>query len=235
VSRITRGKISLKAEPVDIAAIAEGAVETVRPLMDARKQELTVSLPDTPIYVRGDAARLAQVVSNLLNNAAKFTGEGGHIWLQAESVDSDAVLCVRDTGIGIASDMLSSIFELFVQGDRSLDRTQGGLGIGLTLVRRLVQMHGGSLRGHSAGPNQGSEFVVRLPLLQEAAKPAPSTNGSRGPARSTSGQRILIVDDNVDSAETLAFVLRHSGHEFRTAHDGPRHSRPPRTTIRKWS
>src|SRR5205807_3574731 len=221
VSRITRGKIILQKEPVDLATVAARAVETSRPLIDSRNHELTIKLPEQPVWVRGDVTRLAQILANLLNNAAKFTAEGGRIWLTLEQMDHEAVFRVRDTGMGIPAEMLSSIFDLFIQAERSLDRSQGGLGIGLTLVRRLVEMHGGSVHASSAGPNQGSEFVVRLPILRDVETPALSTNGSPRLVQKTTPQRILIVDDNVDSAETLAMVLRQNGHDVRTTYDGP--------------
>jgi PAS domain S-box-containing protein len=218
VSRITRGKIQLRTEAVELAAVVAQALETGRPLIDARQQELTVSLPPEPLQLEADLTRLAQAVGNLLNNAAKYTEEGGRIWLTVERQHREAVLRVRDTGIGMAPEMLTRAFDLFVQADRSLDRSQGGLGIGLTLVRSLVQMHGGSVQAFSDGPGRGSELVVRLPLARQAlpAGPAPKARRGPGPCR-----RILVVDDNVDSAESLALFLGMAGHEVRTAHDGP--------------
>jgi signal transduction histidine kinase/DNA-binding response OmpR family regulator len=218
ISRITRGKIRLQTEPVDAVEVAARAVETCRPLLDARRHELTVSLPPEPLPVQADPVRLAQVLGNLLNNAAKYTKEGGHIWLTAERQAGEVVLRVRDTGIGIPAEILGSVFDLFTQADRSLDRSDGGLGIGLTLVRRLVEMHGGSVQVFSAGPNQGSEFVVRLPAL---TGPLPvSANGvSHHPGKHPS-HRVLVVDDNVDVADSLVLVLRGAGHEVQVAHDG---------------
>jgi signal transduction histidine kinase/FixJ family two-component response regulator len=221
VSRITRGKISLRKETVDLTAVAARAVETSRPLIELRKQTLSVKLPACPIPAHGDATRLAQVLANLLNNAAKFTGERGSISLTLEQHDKEAVFHICDTGVGIPADMLSSIFDLFIQADRTLDRSQGGLWIGLTLVRRLVEMHGGSVHAFSDGPNRGSDFVVRLPTLQEAEIPAVSVNGTRPAAARSDRRRVLVVDDNIDSAETLAMVLRQCGHDVKTAHDGP--------------
>jgi signal transduction histidine kinase/DNA-binding response OmpR family regulator len=220
VSRITRGKIILQKERLDVIASATRAVETSRPLIEARQQKLTVELAQGPLWVHGDATRLAQVLANLLNNAAKFTPEGGSIQLTLAREGSEAVFRVRDTGIGIPPDILANVFDLFIQGDRSLDRSQGGLGIGLTLVRRLVEMHGGSVQAHSAGANQGSEFTVRLPLAADEETPTPA-NGAVAAGMSGRRQRILIVDDNVDSAETLALVLRQNGHDVQTRHDGP--------------
>jgi CheY-like chemotaxis protein len=252
VSRITRGKIQLRKEPVELATVVARALETSRPLVNARKQELTVSLPPEPVWLEADLTRLAQVVSNLLNNAAKYTGEGGHIWLEAELASesvgaweresaeernsaltlprfhtstlphshapTQVVVRVRDSGIGMTREMLARAFDLFAQAEDSLDRSQGGLGIGLTLVRSLVQMHHGSVQAFSEGPGKGSEFVVHLPVMQHSLPTGPAPRGRSGPA---SSRRILVVDDNIDAAETLAVLLRMAGHEVRTAHDGP--------------
>jgi signal transduction histidine kinase/DNA-binding response OmpR family regulator len=224
ISRITRGKIRLQTEPVDLAAVVARAVETCRPLIESRRHRLSVSVAPGPLRVEGDAVRLAQVVSNLLHNAAKYTEEGGQIWLSAGADGGEAVVRIRDTGMGIPPEMLSSIFDLFTQADRSLDRSQGGLGIGLTLVRRLVEMHQGIVEAHSAGLGRGSEFVVRLPLFKEEPQVAhdetnTGTNGSAfgsGPSR-----RVLVVDDNKDAAESLALLLGVAGHQTRVCHDGP--------------
>lgn len=221
VSRITRGKINLQMELVDVAAIVDRAVETSRPLLDARKHELTIRLPPEGLCVRGDPARLAQVVSNLLNNAAKYTEEGGRVSLTVVRAGDELLLRVRDTGIGISAEMLPHIFELFTQADHSLDRSQGGLGIGLTLVRRLVELHQGSVQATSAGPNQGSEFIVRLPLTSQEQHPELSANGSTQSLPAPAHHRILLVDDNVDGANTLAKLLEMSGHEVQVAYDGP--------------
>jgi signal transduction histidine kinase/DNA-binding response OmpR family regulator len=222
VSRITRGKIRLQREPVEMAAVVAQAVEISQPLIHGRKHQLAVALPPEPVWVNGDSTRLAQVLANLLNNAAKYTDEGGRIWLTLERAGGEVVVRVRDTGVGIPPEMLGSVFDLFTQVDRSLDRSQGGLGIGLTLVRRLVEMHGGSVAAYSGGPNQGSEFVVRLPALAAPPPPRPSENGSRRePVVKSARRRVLVVDDNVDAAEGMALLLRLSGHEVRTAHDGP--------------
>ena len=166
VSRITRGKIKLQKAAVELAAVIARAVETSQPLMEARRHELTVTLPPGPTWVEGDAARLAQVVSNLLNNAAKYTEDGGHIRLTAERGPGEAVVRVEDDGMGIHADLLPHVFELFTQGDRSPARSEGGLGIGLTLVKSLVEMHGGGVEARSEGAGKGSEFVVRLPVLE---------------------------------------------------------------------
>ena len=201
VSRITTGRIHLQQERVALNGIVENAVETVRTLIGQRRHELTVSLPPQPIWLYADASRLEQVVVNLLTNAAKYTDEGGHIWLTVQEEGEDCVLRVRDTGVGIAPELLPRIFDLFTQAERSLDRSQGGLGIGLALVHRLVEMHGGKVAAHSS-LGQGSEFVVRLPMVltaeprrhrlpKETAKPT-------GPSL-----RVLVVDDNMDTAESF--------------------------------
>ncbi len=221
VSRITRGKIQLQMEPVDVAAVVGRAVETSRPLLDARKHQLSVSLPTESLRVQADPVRLGQVLSNLLNNAAKYTEEGGRIWLSAEREGKEILLRVRDTGVGIPPHMLASVFDLFTQVDRSLDRSEGGLGIGLTLVRRLVELHAGSVQAFSAGPNQGSEFVVRLPALTAEPFPRMSSNGAGMPSAESTQHRILVVDDNVDAADSLALLLHLAGHEVRVCHDGP--------------
>ena len=218
VSRITQGSIRLRKETVDLATILECAVDTTRPLIELRGHELTVQLPARPVRLEADSTRLEQVVSNLLNNAAKYTMPGGHIWLTAEAEDGEAVIRVRDTGIGVPPDILSRVFEPFVQSDGSLARSEGGLGIGLTLVRSLVEMHGGSVEAHSPGLGQGSEFVIRLPIrlpaLDATAHPeAPA----QAPARPV---RVMVVEDNLDAAESLASLLRIWGHEVLVAHDG---------------
>jgi two-component system CheB/CheR fusion protein len=218
VSRITRGKIELRKGPVELAAVVGLALETSRPLLDARRHELTISLPPEPLCLDADPARLAQVFSNLLHNAAKFTDEGGRVGLTAESQDQEVIVRVRDTGIGMTEEMLTRAFDLFAQADRSLCRSQGGLGIGLTLARRLVQMHGGSVQAFSDGPGKGTELVVRLPVLQRAHPAGPSPAGGNGPR---SSRRILVVDDNVDAADSLAQFLGMAGHQVRTAYGGP--------------
>jgi PAS domain S-box-containing protein len=221
VSRITRGKIELRRERVDLAAVAVRAVEGSRPLIDARRHRLEMRLPDGPLPVDGDPMRLAQVVWNLLNNAAKYTPEGGRIALTVEAAGGEAVVRVRDTGMGIPADMLARVFDLFTQVDRTLDRAEGGLGIGLTLVRRLTEMHGGTVAAHSAGPGQGSEFVVRLPLAAGAPAEAPVAGAPAvPPGPAPRGRRILLVDDNRDSADSLAMLLQLLGHDVRTAYDG---------------
>jgi PAS domain S-box-containing protein len=218
VSRISRNQLDIRKERVELAAVVESAVESSRPLIRQCGHELTVSLPPEALRLEADPVRLAQVFSNLLNNAAKYTNWGGHIRLTAEREGSDAVVTVRDDGIGIPGDMLDRIFEMFTQVDRSLERSQGGLGIGLTLVRRLVDMHDGSIEARSNGPDAGSEFVVRLPLIQPPQDSPPQSDGARPTA--LSGCRILVVDDNRDSADSLGMLLRLKGNDIRTAHDG---------------
>jgi signal transduction histidine kinase/DNA-binding response OmpR family regulator len=221
ISRITRGKISLKLEPVPVATVVAAAVEASRPAVEARQHRLDVSLTPKPLWVHGDAARLAQILTNLLNNAAKYTDEGGHIWLTAGQENGEVLVRVRDTGVGIPGEMLATVFNLFTQAERSLDRSQGGLGIGLTLVRRLVEMHGGTVEARSDGPGKGSEFLVHLPALAEAAEPQPAAGSSEALSAPGAGSRVLVVDDNVDAAESLAILLRLGGCVVRLAHDGP--------------
>ena len=216
VSRITRGKLELRRERVELATIVHNAVDTSRPLVEASGHELAVTLPARPIFVDADVTRLSQVFSNLLNNAAKYTERGGDIALAAERQGSDVVVAVRDNGVGIPPEMLPHVFDMFTQVDRSLERSQGGLGIGLTLVRTLVELHGGSVEARSGGHGLGSEFVVRLPIVV-AASPTQPTAPAVAPS---AGRRILVVDDNHDSARTLARLLKMLGHEARTAHDG---------------
>jgi signal transduction histidine kinase/ActR/RegA family two-component response regulator len=219
VSRITRGKIRLQKEAVELSTVTARALELSRPFIEARGHELTVSLPEKPVFVEADPVRLAQVLGNLLNNAAKYTEEGGRIWLTAERDRDEAVLRVRDTGVGIPQEMLHAVFDLFTQVERSLDRSHGGLGIGLTLVRRLVELHGGLVQASSPGPNQGSEFEVRLPILEVMSVPEPLAVEPL-PADAGSRRRILVVDDNQDAADSLALVLRLMGHEVHVCHDG---------------
>ncbi len=219
ISRITTGRVQLRQERVAMNGIVERAVESVRPLIDQHKHELTVSLSPQPIWPYADATRLEQVVVNLLNNAAKYTDEGGRIWLTVQQEDDACVLRVRDSGIGIAPELLPRIFDLFTQAARSLARSEGGLGIGLCLVQRLVEMHRGTVMAYSA-LGQGSEFVVRLPMMvsPEAQPPLPPKETAEpiGPSL-----RVLVVDDNVDAAQSLAMLLKVSGHQVRTAHTGP--------------
>ncbi|HEV8072172.1 MAG TPA: PAS domain S-box protein [Planctomycetaceae bacterium] len=222
ISRITTGRVQLRQERVAMSGIVECAVASVRPLIDQHKHELTVSLSPQPIWLYADAARLEQVLVNLLNNAAKYTDKGGHIWLTVAQEDDACVLRVRDTGIGITPELLPRIFDLFTQAARSLARSQGGLGIGLCLVQRLVNLHGGTVDAYSV-LGQGSEFVVRLPVdsprVVSPALPLPPAKETAEPTGPS--LRVLVVDDNLDAAQSLALLLELSGHEVRVAHTGP--------------
>ncbi|HYG62706.1 MAG TPA: ATP-binding protein [Thermoanaerobaculia bacterium] len=218
VSRISRGKVELKRERVELASAVYQAVEACRPLAQAARHEVEVVLPPDPVYLDADPVRLAQIFGNMLNNSCKYTDPGGKIRLTAERRDGDVLVKIRDNGLGIPPDKLGSIFEIFTQVDRTLERSQGGLGLGLTLVKRLVEMHGGTVAAHSDGPGRGSEFVVRLPALQEQRAGEPSAEPDV--PKATAGHRILVVDDNQDSALSLAMLLEISGHEVRTAYDG---------------
>ena len=219
VSRITRGKIDLRKELLEIATVVRTAVEASRPIIEKWGHRLTVTLPERPIRLVADPTRLAQVLSNLLHNAAKYTNQGGRIDLTAEAGDDHVILRVKDTGIGIPPESLPRIFDMFTQVEQSIERSEGGLGIGLTLVQRLVEMHGGFVEVHSDGVGKGSEFVVRLPLstggMDAVGDASDRERRSVPPAR-----RILIVDDNQDAVESLAMLLRMHGHDVHTAHDG---------------
>jgi signal transduction histidine kinase/ActR/RegA family two-component response regulator len=217
VSRITRGLVEIRKDTVDLNAVLRTAIETSRPLIDANKQELTIDLPPEPLCVAGDQVRLEQVFANLLNNASKYTDAGGHLAVSASSVDGWAEVSVRDDGIGIPPSRLATVFDMFTQVDRSDRRAQGGLGIGLTLVRSLVTMHGGEVEARSDGPNTGSEFIVRLREVVVPIQPQPTdVNPDHFPPC-----RILIVDDNHDAAETLAMLLSELGANVEVAHNGP--------------
>jgi PAS domain S-box-containing protein len=217
VSRITRGRIELRPETVSIADVVAQGLEATRPLVEARRHTLTAGLPAMPIYVEADAARLEQIVVNLVNNAAKYTPVGGRIDVAASHDERHAVLCVRDTGIGISKDMLPRIFDAFVQGDQTLAHSAGGLGVGLTLVRRLVELHRGRVDVHSDGPGRGSEFTVRLPLSQHPNPRAASTavTPDRGPTA-----RVLLIEDNDDARQTLRTLLEQAGHWVDDVADG---------------
>jgi signal transduction histidine kinase/CheY-like chemotaxis protein len=226
ISRVTSGKVRLQREPVDVATIVAYAIETSRPVLEALHHRLSIALPADAVHIDADSLRMAQVLSNLLNNAAKYTNPGGQIRLAAAREGAEVVFRVRDNGIGIPPEMLSGIFDLFAQVDHSLDHSQGGLGLGLTLVRSLVEMHGGSVQALSEGLSRGSEFVVRLPILdlskvQPDSLPAEpeATRPHHEPSRAPS-LRVLVVDDNVSSAQSLAMVLKLDGHEVQVTHDG---------------
>ncbi|WP_437565490.1 GAF domain-containing protein [Sorangium sp. So ce542] len=221
VSRITRGKVELRKERIELRAVLNSALETSRPLIEAVAHELAVRLPPAPLLLDADPTRLAQVFANLLNNAAKYTPAGGSIRLAAQRDGAAVVVRVADNGVGIPADMLSSVFDMFTQVGRSIDRAQGGLGIGLTLVKRLVELHGGSIHAESDGAGRGSTFTIRLPLaVAEEAAPRPSVAGAANVAP-PAALRILVVDDSVDGAESLALLLRIAGHETRAVHTGP--------------
>ncbi|HEX4439229.1 MAG TPA: ATP-binding protein [Thermoanaerobaculia bacterium] len=220
VSRITQGKIALRREWVEVAAVVQRAVEETRSAVEERGHRLHVRVAPEPVRLEGDLTRLVQVVGNLLHNAAKYTPERGDVWLDAGEEDGRAVMRVRDDGIGLSAELLPHVFDLFTQADRSLDRSQGGLGIGLTLVRQLVELHGGEVEARSEGLGKGSEFIVRLPRV-EPAQPADGAPWPGSAAAPPQGLRILVVEDHTDSAEMLAFLLRLEGHEVRTASDGP--------------
>jgi len=220
ISRITRGRLQLRKERVELAAAVRNAVETSRPLVEASNHQLAIRLPPDPIYLNADPTRLAQVFSNLLNNAAKYTDRGGRIWLTADQRDHEVVVRVRDTGIGIPEEHLPGIFEAFSQTAPALERSQGGLGIGLSLVRGLVELHGGAVDAHSEGPAKGSEFVVRLPIIETSASPVQPPGREPEKARGRTKHRILVVDDSRDAADSLAMMLRLMGHELAVAHDG---------------
>ena len=218
VSRISRGKIELRLARVELISAMNEVIDSVKPLVAASEHELIASLPSQPLYFVADPTRLAQMVGNLLNNACKFTPRGGRISLHVERDGEHAVFRVADTGVGIPPEQLSRIFEMFVQGDTSLERTQSGLGIGLTLVKQLAEMHGGAVEAKSAGHGAGSEFIVRLPMNDQ---PADDSKVSSKPQRMLMHYgRILVVDDNRDSAESLARLLQVCGNETLTAFDG---------------
>jgi signal transduction histidine kinase len=220
VSRITRGKIELRKEAVEVAALIRGAVETSRPLIESAGHQLALAIPPEPLTLYGDPVRLTQVLANLLNNAAKYCDAGGQIWLTVRREAASVSISVRDTGMGIAPDMLARVFEPFMQIDRHADRAQGGLGIGLTLVKSLVEMHGGSVRANSEGPGRGSEFVVCLPMAG-VQNTAHGEERDPGPPTALAARRVLVVDDNHDAAESLAVLLKLLGAEVRVAHSGP--------------
>jgi signal transduction histidine kinase/CheY-like chemotaxis protein len=224
ISRVTSGKVRLQKEAVDVATIVAFAVETSRPTIEAQHHRLSISLPAEPIYVDADSIRMAQVLSNLLNNAAKYTQSEGQIRLAAAPDGDEVVFRIRDNGIGIPPEMLSRIFDLFTQVDHSLDHSQGGLGLGLTLVRSLIEMHGGTVQALSDGLGRGSEFIVRLPILAAVALPAePAVSDattSRKQQPSGPSRRVLVVDDNVLSAQSLATILRLEAHDVQVTHDG---------------
>ncbi|WP_010583404.1 ATP-binding response regulator [Schlesneria paludicola] len=220
VARITRDKIHLQREKIEVSTVIARAVEASRPAIDASRHQLLVEHPQKPLRIAGDMIRLTQVLTNLLNNAAKYTEAGGKIWLKYGQEGDAAVIRVRDTGIGIPRQMLESVFELFTQVDRALDRSHGGLGIGLTLVKRLVEMHDGKVEAKSEGLGKGSEFLVHLPVVAASPGELPATPRETDTTVVMARRRILVVDDNQDSARTLSMMLKLMGHDTATAFDG---------------
>jgi len=220
ISSISQGKTQLHCEPVDISAVGSRCVEMARPFLEERQHRLVVNLPEKPVAVHADPTRLQQIFSNLLNNAIKFTEPGGDISLTIESVKEDVLIRVRDSGIGIDPEVLPNVFDLFVQADQGPNNNQGGLGIGLTLVRRLAEMHGGSVAGHSEGRGRGSEFVVRFPVLNGQPAALVGKSSDNGKPCSIAGLRVLIVEDNRDAAESLAVLLKMWGHQVFMSCDG---------------
>jgi PAS domain S-box-containing protein len=217
VSRITRGTLDLRRDQVQLAMVLQNAVETAKPLIESKGHKLTITLPTAPTFVDADATRLAQVFANLLNNAAKYTDRGGHIWLTAERQSGELLVTVKDTGVGIPSEMLPKIFEMFAQVDQTLEKSQGGLGIGLALARRLVEMHGGKIEARSNGSGQGSEFIVRLGAALALVRQVTPATDENDAAFAPNQCRILVADDNEDSVISLPMLLRSMGNEVRTA------------------
>jgi signal transduction histidine kinase len=220
VSRVGQGKIELRKERVNIRDVLQAALETSSPLIESARHRLMVDIPDDPIWVEADLSRLAQVVSNLLNNAAKYTPEEGRIDLSARVDGNEAVIAISDNGLGIPSDMLSKLFQLFTQLDHNMDRARGGLGIGLALVKQLVEMHGGTVHAQSAGANKGSVFTVQMPLAPREAEKRDISNITASEATVTSPLRVLVVDDTFEVAQTAGWLLETIGHEYRLVHDG---------------
>jgi signal transduction histidine kinase/CheY-like chemotaxis protein len=221
VSRISRGKISLRTERVELHTLVTTALESVKPIIGANQQRLEISLPQEPIFLNGDATRVSQVIGNVLHNAAKYTPVGGEIFVRVAREGDKARISIRDTGCGIPPELLSSIFEMFQQVDQTLDRAQGGLGIGLTLSKRLIEMHGGSIEARSEGSGRGSEFVISLPAVPASELIKAGVAPAVPPLPELPRRRILVVDDVHESAQTLARMLRAIGQEVEATHDGP--------------
>jgi CheY-like chemotaxis protein len=217
LSRVSRGTIELRKDRIELAKIVEQAVEMSRPVIEQAGHRLAISVPPSPIYIDADVTRLAQVFSNLLNNAAKYTERGGEIRLVVEQQHGGAVVAVKDNGIGIPREMLPYVFDMFTPVNRNLQRAQGGLGIGLSIVKKLVEMHEGSVEAASDGDGMGSQFIVRLPVVLSIVRP--QANDSP-PIRFSARRRILVVDDNRDAADSLAMILRVKGNESLAAHNG---------------
>ena len=220
VSRISRNKLELRRSPVLLSEVVSSALETVRPVIEASGHELITALPAEPIFLNADLTRLAQVFSNLLTNSAEYTDRGGRIELAAERRSGELAISVRDTGIGIPADALPHVFEMFSQVDRSIERSTSGLGIGLALVKGLVEMHGGTVTAESGGPGMGSTFTVHLPLPESGQEPEAAETGEGGPGADRRRRRVLVVDDNLDSASSMEILLKLLGNEVRTVHDG---------------
>jgi len=223
ISRVTRGKITLKKECLEVTAVVAKAIESASPLLEQRRHDLQVAIPRN-LYLDADPMRLGQVIGNLLTNAAKYTEMGGHIGLRARREGDEVVIEVSDDGIGIPPEVLPTLFDLFAQGPRSMDRGEGGLGLGLALVKTLTQLHGGTVSAHSAGPGTGSTFVVRLPAYRGVGALATGSErpvASMRPPHAGTGLRVLVVDDNIDAASMLAEVLEELGHQVEVAYDGP--------------
>jgi len=221
VSRINSGKIELRKERVDVASIVERAVEISRTAIESAGHELFVTLPEAPLLLEVDPIRIAQVIANLLNNAAKYTASGGRIQLKALKEGAAVSISIIDNGVGIPPGMLSDIFGMFTQVENSLDRSQGGLGVGLSLSRRLVELHGGSVSAQSEGLGAGSEFIVKLPLTTSSTSPAKSMEDATPAIPIERPLRVLVVDDNKDSAVSLGLLLEGAGHDVQVAFDGP--------------
>jgi PAS domain S-box-containing protein len=218
INRITHDRLELRRHELELSAVLQQALEVARPLVDAAGHNLLVDIPAEPIYLNADPARLAQVFGNLINNSCRYTRPGGNIWVSAERSGDEVIVTVKDNGVGIPSDQLASIFDMFTQVKQTSERTQGGLGIGLTLAKRLVEMHGGSVEARSEGQGKGSEFEVRLPILTEVTHQATPASSTTPPP--SASRRILVVDDNVDSAESLTMLLEITGNQTYIAHDG---------------
>jgi CheY-like chemotaxis protein len=218
MSRINQGKFELRCEPVDLVTVLATVIENSRPLVLAASHELIIAIPGEPVMLHADATRLSQIIQNVLDNAAKFTPPGGTIWLSVHREGTDVAIKIRDSGVGIPQAGLANVFEMFSQLENAIDRTQGGLGIGLALVRALVVLHGGTVEAHSDGVGKGSEFVIRLPVSEEEVGCATRSRGRRPTV--ARGRRVLIVDDNKDGAISLSMVLELEGHHVEVAFNG---------------